>query len=198
MNPASRTLLVVLLACASALAAAVQPSALPGDSVYRLDAAMSDQSGNDFTLAQRRGKPEIVAMFYTSCRYWFPLIIDSEKGIVRALNDGERARIGFLLVSFDPARDDTAALRSVADKRRLDPARWTLARTGEADVRRLAALLGVRYRALQDGEFNHTSALVLLDADGRKLASSSRLGSVPDPAFLAAVKAALAAPPASP
>jgi len=120
------------------------------------------------------------------------------KGIERALNDGERARIGFLLVSFDPARDDTAALRSVADKRRLDPARWTLARTGEADVRRLAALLGVRYRALQDGEFNHTSALVLLDADGRKLASSSRLGSVPDPAFLAAVKAALAAPPASP
>jgi protein SCO1/2 len=86
-----------------------------------------------------------------------------------------------------------AALRSVFDKRRLDPARWTLARTEAAGVRKLAAVLGVRYRALADGEFNHTSALVLLDRDGRVLARTEKLGSVPDPAFLAAVKAALAA-----
>ncbi|MBW8368995.1 MAG: SCO family protein, partial [Arenimonas sp.] len=93
---------------------------------------------------------------------------------------------------MDPARDDTAALASVARKRKLDPARWALARTDAANVRSVAALLGVRYRALAEGEFNHTSALVLLDHQGRVLARTERLGPVPDPAFLAAVKAALA------
>ena len=36
--------------------------------------------------------------------------------------------------------------------------------------------------------------LWLLDAEGRVLARTEKLGSVPDPAFLAAVKAALAKP----
>ena len=57
----------------------------------------------------------------------------------------------------------------------------------------VAALLGVRYRELADGEFNHSSALVLLDAQGRVVARTERLGPVPDPAFLAAVKSTLAA-----
>ena len=61
-------------------------------------------------------------------------------------------------------------------------------------MRRTAAVLGIRYRALADGEFNHSSALVLLDGEGRVLARTEQLGAVPDPAFLAAVKAALAAP----
>ncbi len=33
-------------------------------------------------------------------------------------------------------------------------------------IRAIAGLLGIRYRELADGEFNHTPVLVLLDADG--------------------------------
>jgi protein SCO1/2 len=51
-------------------------------------------------------------------------------------------------------------------------------------------VLGVRYRQLADGDFNHTSALLLLDADGRILARTEKLGGVPDPEFLAAVRQA--------
>ncbi len=191
MIPLSWRLLAVLLLALPFTGQAAD--ALPGDSVYLLDDAFSDQAGKPFKLADRRGRPQLVAMFYTSCRYICPLIVDSAKGVEHALAPAERARLGVLLVSLDPARDDTAALASVARKRKLDPARWTLARTDAGAVRRVAALLGVRYRALADGEFNHTSALVLLDAEGRVLARTERLGPVPDPAFLAAVKAALAA-----
>ena len=169
-------------------------SELPADSVYQLQAELSDQDGHAFQWADKRGRVQLVAMFYTSCAYVCPLIIDSVKGIEHALSEDERARLGLLLVSLDPARDDTGALKSVANKRRLDPERWTLARTEDASVRKIAALLGVRYRALVDGEFNHTSAIVLLDADGRKLASSGRLGPEPDPEFLAAVRTALKSP----
>jgi len=185
--------LLVALAFASPASAE-----LPGDSVYRVEDILSDQSGRTFTLAEGRGKPRLVAMFYTSCRYICPLIVDSAKGVEHALTPAERDRLGILLVSLDPARDDTAALASVAAKRKLDPSRWTLARTEAAGVRRIAAVLGVRYRALADGEFNHTSSLVLLDAEGRVVASTERLGSVPDPAFLAKVKALVAAPSGSP
>jgi len=175
-------------------AAAAEPPALPEDSLYLLEDRLADQAGQPFVLADRRGKPQLVAMFYTSCRYICPLIVDSAKGVEHALAPEERARLGILLVSLDPARDDTAALASVAAKRKLDPARWTLARIEAAGVRRIAALLGIRYRALDDGEFNHSSALVLLDAEGRVIARTERLGAVPDPAFLAAVRSALAAP----
>lgn len=194
MNPRTLLLAALLGLAAAALpaAAATPAAALPGDSAYRLADTYTDQAGNDFQLADGRGRARLVAMFYTSCRYVCPLIIDSAKGVEHALSPAERARLGVLLVSLDPARDDVAALRSVFDKRRLDPARWTLARTEAPGVRKLAAVLGVRYRALADGEFNHTSALVLLDCDGRVLARTEKLGSVPDPAFLAAVKAALA------
>jgi protein SCO1 len=51
-------------------------------------------------------------------------------------------------------------------------------------------VLGVRYRELANGEFNHTSALLLLDADGRILARTEQVGSTPDPEFIAAVRKA--------
>jgi protein SCO1/2 len=93
---------------------------------------------------------------------------------------------------MDPVRDTPAALTQVVKRRQLDTSRWTLASPRPEDVRSVAGVLGVRYRQLADGEFNHTSALVLLDADGRVVARTEKIGSVPDPDFLAAVRAQLA------
>jgi protein SCO1/2 len=50
----------------------------------------------------------------------------------------------------------------------------------------------VRYRKLANGEFNHSSMLVLLDGEGRVVARTEKLGAVPDPEFLAKVRATLA------
>ncbi len=165
---------------------------LPGDSVLQIENTFTNQDGHNFKLSERRGKPQLVAMFYTSCRYICPLIIDSGKGIDNALTPAERKNLSILLVSIDPARDTPEALMFIVKKRKLDTSRWTLARTDEKSVRTLAALLGVRYRVLSDGEFNHTSALTLLDAEGRVMARTETLGAKPDPVFLAAVKKTLA------
>jgi protein SCO1/2 len=193
--PAAPTAADAPEASAQAAAPAAPSAALPGDSVYLLADRYTGHDGRDFTLLDRRGRPQLVAMFYTSCGYVCPLIVDSAKGVEHALDAEAREGLDILLVSIDPARDDVAALRGVVERRKLDPTRWTLARTDEAGVRRLAAVLDVRYRALADGEFNHTSSLVLLDRDGRKLATTTQLGAVPAPDFLAAVRAALATPP---
>lgn len=180
-----------------ALAAALPASAatpLPRDSVYQLPATLTDQDGQRFAWRARRGKPQVMSMFYTSCRYICPLIIDSGKAVEKSLTPAQQARLGIVLISMDPVRDTPAALSAIAGKRRLDPRRWTLARPAPDDVRAIAGVLGIRYRALADGEFNHTSALILLDADGRILARSEQVGSKLDPEFIAAVQRALAAP----
>src|SRR3546814_4845628 len=78
---------------------------------------------------------------------------------------------------MDPARDDPEALMSVASKRKLDGARWSLARPAPDNVRGVAGVLGVRYRQLADGEFNHTSALVLLHREGRIVTRTEQSGS---------------------
>ncbi len=183
-------LLPILLAISSAASAAPP---LPASSVMQLADSFTNQDGKSFSLASRRGRPQVVAMFYTSCQFICPLIIESAKGVDHALTPAERANLQVLLISIDPARDTPAVLKTVSAQRKVDTSRWTLARTNESGVRKTAALLGVRYRKLEDGEFNHTSALILLDADGRVLGRTEKLGAVPDPQFIAAVRKATAA-----
>ena len=60
------------------------------------------------------------------------------------------------------------------------------------DDRALANLLDVRYRFRDDGSINHTSALVLLDANGQILARSEVSSAIPDPVFIDSVRKALA------
>jgi len=186
-----RRLFVLLLALAFATVAGAAGTPLPGDSVLRVPANFHDQSGKPFTLAQRRGSVQLVTMFYSSCPYACPLIIDTGKGIDHALSAGERAKLRVLLLSLDPKRDTPAKLSALAGKRKIDTARWTLGTSDEGGVRQTAAALGIRYRQLANGEFNHSSVMILLDADGRILARTEKIGPQPDPEFLAAVKKAL-------
>lgn len=181
----------VLLGLAS-LASAAQPApALPGDSIYQLPLPLTDSQGQTRDWRTLRGKPRLVSMFYTSCQYICPLIIESGKAVERQLTPAQQKRLGVLLVSMDPARDTPAALKKVVDQRKLDLGRWTLATPPADNVRSVAAVLGIRYRQLADGEFNHSSMLVLVDANGRILARTEKIGSQPDPEFVAVVRKAV-------
>ena len=191
------SVVVALSIFAGMLFAASAPAApptigLPKDSAYQLPVTLIDQHGKSWDWRSKRGSPQLVAMFYTSCQYVCPLIVDSGKAVEHALAPAERAKLGILLISMDPKRDTPAALMSVASKRKLDGARWSLASPPPDGVRSVAGVLGVRYRQLADGEFNHTSALVLLDREGRVVARTEKIGSQVDPEFLAAVRRELA------
>lgn len=189
-----RRAIVAMAACTVVSVAVAAPPAkatLPQDSIYQLPLQLTDQDGKTRDWRTLRGKPRLVSMFYTSCAYICPLIVDSGKAVEHSLTPAQRERLGIVLVSMDPTRDDPAALRKVIDERKLDTARWTLAAPPTSAVRSVAGVLGIKYRALADGEFNHTSALVLVDADGRMLTRTETVGSKPDPNFVAAVREAL-------
>lgn len=163
---------------------------LPGDSVYQLHAALLDQDGKAIDFASLRGKPRLITMFYSSCPYMCPLIIDTARMTERALDAGDHSTLPVLMISFDAKRDNPAALEALAKKRSVDTTRWTLAGTDAANVRKLAAVLDIQYRELDDGEFSHTSVLILLDADGRIAARSEVMGKT-DPEFLSAIRRVL-------
>lgn len=173
--------------------AAVPAKALPGDSVYLLSATLTEASGKAIVWQQLRGKPRIATMFYSSCPFMCPLIIESSKGVDHSLSPAERAKLEYVFVSMDPKRDSPKALTALAKKRGIDLNRWTLLQPQPRDVRLIAGVLDVRYRALANGEFNHTSVLILLDAEGRIVARTESIGPTPDPEFLQTVHKTLAA-----
>jgi len=174
--------------CALLCVAGAAAAELPGDSLYRLDIALVDQDGHGFRLAERRHKPVLVSMFYTSCQYVCPLIIDTLRKTQGALAQDGGKKLDVLLVSFDPERDTPARLKQVFGERKLD-ANWTLARTDETSVRKLAAVLDIQYRALANGDVNHSSTITLLDGEGRILARTDKIGAV-DAEFVAKARAA--------
>lgn len=182
------TLLIALLLCSPAQAEA--PAALPGDSIYQLDVPLVDQDGETHALPSLRGQPRIISMFYASCPYMCPLIIDTARITERKLDPEQRKKLSVLLVSMDAKRDDPAALTALARQRKIDTSEWTLARTDAANVRKLAAVLGIQYRELDDGEFSHSSVLILLDAEGRIVARTETMGKT-DPEFVEAVERVL-------
>jgi protein SCO1 len=167
-----------------------EASALSGNSIYHLPVNFVDQNGSSFDLASRRGKPMIVSMFYTSCQFVCPMLIETIQLTGQKLTADERAQLKTLLVTFDTAHDDVAALKGMADKRQLDSAHWTLARTDAASLRKFAATLGIQYRQLPDGEFNHSTVLILLDGQGRIVGKTNKMGTA-DPAFVTLVKKTL-------
>jgi protein SCO1 len=164
--------------------------ALPTDSVYHLQAQLVDHQGLGFVWGAHRGQPMLVSMFYTSCQFVCPLLIETVRATQTQLSASERAALPVLLISIDPARDTVAVLKQTAEQRLVGASNWQLARTDAASVRRLAAVLGVQYRELGNGDFNHSTAVILLDAQGRIAALTTQLGSA-DPAFVLQVKAAL-------
>lgn len=182
----SRRDALALIALA-ALAASVEAAApLPGDSVYQLHPRLVDQDGRPFDWASTCGVPVLASMFYTSCEMVCPLIFESIRRTVDAFDKPVRDKVRVVMVSFDPERDTVPVLKETAAKHHCD-ARWSLVRGSGADARRIAALLGVQYRRLPSGEFNHSSVISLLDDEGRIVKRTTTVGDV-DPALVAAAR----------
>lgn len=182
MSRCAAALAILLLAAVvpvgAAPAAGTTAASEAPDSLYQFAAKLTDQSGRAISFDVHRGHPVIVTMFYASCPAACPLLIDTMRAIERALDAESRAELRVLMITVDPEHDTPEALAQLAKSRRLDLARWTLATSDEATIRRIAALLSIQYRELPDGNFNHSSVITVLSPEGRILRQSSMLGRV--------------------
>ncbi|HEU4484036.1 MAG TPA: SCO family protein [Povalibacter sp.] len=175
---------VLLLACAMAQAA----DRYPPQSIYNLEATLTDQDGVDRALDSEHGHPVLITMFYGSCPMACPMLIDTLRLTDQAAQSEARGRLRVVMISIDPDRDTVPALQALAQARHIDTSRWTLLRTDATSVRRIAAMLNVQYRQLPDGSFSHSSVISLLNPEGEIVIQSSVLARA-DPALVDALNA---------
>jgi len=149
--------------CAETPAAAA--SALSNRSIYQVDATWTTDAGRPFRLAELRGRPVVLAMFFTSCGYACPRIVADMARIQQTLPAAVRARARFVLVSFDDVRDTAPVLRDYRAQHGLN-ADWVLLRGAPGDIRELAAVLGVKYKRDAAGMFQHSNLITVLNAEG--------------------------------
>src|ERR1700712_2197513 len=135
------------------------------NSIYQADASFTTDTNQPFTLGELRGRPVVLAMFFASCGYACPLIVTDMQTIRASLPVAIRDRALFVLVSFDTARDQPAALADYRVQRSLD-SQWILLHGSDDSVRELAALLGVKYKRAADGAFSHSNLITLLNSEG--------------------------------
>ena len=168
---------------------------LPRNSLYQLDLKLTDQDGRASLwadAAKRTGTPpgaRLVSMFYTHCDMVCPMLFEAIRQLEQGLPPAARSNLQVGLISLDPQRDDVATLQKTAAQRAGDAKRWRLYRTQTQDVRQIAALLGVKYHKLANGEFSHSTPIILLDAQGVELARTEKIVQ-PEPDFLKSLRIA--------
>ena len=138
---------------------------LSNKSLYQLDATWTNDAGASVQLAALRGRPVVLAMFFASCEYACPIIVDDMKRLGASLPADVREKAQFVLVSFDVARDTPAALKAYRERMKLDGA-WTLLHGDAANVQELAMLLGVKFKQDARGQFSHSNLITVLNPEG--------------------------------
>jgi protein SCO1/2 len=139
---------------------------LSDKSLYQLDSVWTSDVGTKTRLAVLKGRPQVMAMFFSHCEYACPVLVHDMKRIEAALPEALKGKVDFALVSFDTERDSPSVLKAYREKEHLSVKNWSLF-TGKADdVRELAALLGVNYQKDSKGQFAHSNLITILNAEG--------------------------------
>ncbi len=155
-------------ACCAASAApeaGAEKTALPDASLYQTEVAFVTDAGTPFRLAELRGRPVALAMFFAQCSYACPATVVDLTRIREKLPEALRAEARIVMVSFDTQRDTPEALKAFRESRGV-PDDWVLLHGGDDAVRELAALLGVKFKREADGNFAHSNLITILSKDG--------------------------------
>lgn len=138
---------------------------LSTNSIYQLEATWTDDNGKTCTLAEFRGEPVVITMFFARCEYACPLLVNDMRRLRATLPENLQKRTHFVLVSFDTERDTPGVLHAYRSAQKLD-SQWTLLRGNTGDIQALAMVLGVQYKQDVRGQFAHSNLITVLNAEG--------------------------------
>jgi protein SCO1 len=147
-------------------ASSASPPGLTDKSLYQLDSIWNSADGGKLKLAELKGKPQVVTMFFARCELACPVLIHDMKRIEAALPSELCGKVGFVLVSFDSERDTPEVLRDYRERQELSAAAWTLLQGKPDDVLELGALLGIKFKKDARGQFAHSNVITVLNPAG--------------------------------
>ncbi|MDX3774203.1 SCO family protein [Chromatiaceae bacterium AAb-1] len=158
------------------------------DSIYHLAASWTDHHQKTLALADFQGQPVIISMIYGSCRTACPLLVNDARNLFDALPATQQQQTRVVFVSFDTNKDTPAELADYASRLGISSPNWHFLHGADNDIRSLAMLLGIRFRAKDDGTFDHSNVISILDTEGRIAYRSEGLRQPPEPALAALAK----------
>lgn len=167
INPFKQVIKIIIgITLVLAAGAGANEKALNAKSIFHSKTIWQNQDAKNIELKDLAGTPLVLAMVYTSCPATCPLIMNDLKAIEKKLTTEQKAKIRFAVFAFDAKRDLPAKLLSFANKHQVDLKRWSFYHGSAASVRELAALLGIKFKELGDGDFEHSNLITILDAEG--------------------------------
>lgn len=135
-------------------------------SLFQTESKWTNDANQSLRLADLKGRPQVIVMFFASCQYACPILVHDLTRIETALKPELRGKVGFTLVTFDTERDTPTELAKFRATRNLSPTNWTLLHGSDDDVLELAALLGVKFKPEANGQFAHSNVITVLNGDG--------------------------------
>ena len=154
----------------------LMPGKYSEKSIYRVTSEWTDADGGKVRLDSLRGRPIVLAMFFTRCQHSCPFIVNDLKAMQKALSAKASDRVQFVLVSIDPERDSAAALKEFRTRHKLASERWTLLTGSHDAVRQLAEKIGFNYAPGSKTQFAHSLLVTVLDGNGDVAHQQAGLG----------------------
>lgn len=135
------------------------------ESVFLLDSDWESYHEKTIKLSDFKGKVTVAAMFFTTCPSACPRIAADMKNIEAALTAEEREKVQFVLITMDTEHDTPEQMQSFADNHRLGDS-WEMLRSGKNETMEIANVLGVKIKPLDDGGFDHSNIIHILNQKG--------------------------------
>jgi protein SCO1 len=133
-------------------------------SFYSMPDPFTNDRGETVHLSEWRGKPLILTMEHSTCRFSCSIIISKLKAI-QALADQKNLKIDFMIVSIDPRNDTPETWRQFRVSRDVERSNWHLLTGSKATTKQFANLIGINYWYMEEHVF-HDFKIVRLNANG--------------------------------
>lgn len=136
------------------------------NSIYWLGGKWKNMDNKIFELKSFSGYPVVITMLYTNCADICPLITSYIQSVEQGLKPEEIKKTKFVIVSIDPEHDTPKKLAEFAKSHLISEKNWKLLNGSQRQVLELATLLGIKYKKTNDGQFSHTTKIIVLNKKG--------------------------------
>jgi protein SCO1/2 len=147
-------------------------------SFYMVPYSFTNDRNETVHLSEWRGKPLILTMEYSNCRFMCTTTFSKLKAI-QAAADQKKLQIDFMIISLDPKNDTPQAWRQYRISRDVDRSNWHLLTGSEVTTKEFAALIGIKYWYM-DEHILHDFKIVRLNAKGEIEKVITDYGDKPD------------------
>lgn len=168
-------------------AMAVEDSRYGEDSLYRVNMKWQNSEAEELRLDSFSGKPVVITMAYSTCRFSCPLIFAKLREIEKGLKNP--SAVHFVVVSLKPEEDNPERLSAFKSELSGDTGHWHLLTGSATDTRKLSHLLGINYQGkAASPDLMHSNVIHLLDSKGAIVETAEGLSADVTPIIEAANK----------